>query len=96
MKSDKVEIWDISTELAPNWRTWHPVIVRVNTDEGISGLGEVGLAYGTGHSGGAGYVKNLAEDFLIGADPMTIEKIWDTMFRNTFWARGGVPLSSAV
>jgi galactonate dehydratase len=92
MKVNKVEIWDISTELAPNWRTWHPVIVRVNTDEGISGLGEVGLAYGTGHSGGAGYVKNLAEDFLIGADPMTIEKIWDTMFRNTFWARGGGPV----
>ncbi|OGO39739.1 MAG: MR-MLE family protein [Chloroflexi bacterium RBG_16_57_8] len=83
---------DISTELAPNWRTWHPVIIRVSTDEGISGLGEVGLAYGTGHSGGAGYVKNLAEDFLIGADPMKIEKIWDTMFKNTFWARGGGPV----
>ncbi|MEZ5729106.1 MAG: hypothetical protein R3E48_14565 [Burkholderiaceae bacterium] len=25
---------------------WSPVIVRVNTDEGISGFGEVGLAYG--------------------------------------------------
>jgi L-alanine-DL-glutamate epimerase-like enolase superfamily enzyme len=92
MKVTSVEIWDISTELAPNWRTWHPVIIRVNTDEGISGLGEVGLAYGTGHSGGAGYVKNLAEDFLIGANPMKNEKIWDTMFKNTFWARGGGPV----
>ena len=24
---------------------WCPVIVRINTDEGISGFGEVGLAY---------------------------------------------------
>ena len=25
---------------------WHPIIVRINTDEGISGYGEIGLAYG--------------------------------------------------
>jgi L-alanine-DL-glutamate epimerase-like enolase superfamily enzyme len=72
---------------------WHnPVLIRVNTDEGISGLGEVGLAYGSGHSGGAGYVKNLAEGFLIGSDPMKIESLWDKMFRGTFWAQGGGPV----
>jgi L-alanine-DL-glutamate epimerase-like enolase superfamily enzyme len=37
-------------------------------------------------------VKNLAESFLIGADPMKIEKIWDKMFQNTFWAKGGGPV----
>lgn len=71
---------------------WHPVIIRANTDEGISSLGEVGLAYGTGHSGGAGYVKNLVESFLLGADPMKSEKIWGKMFRETFWAQGGGPV----
>jgi galactonate dehydratase len=55
-------------------------------------LGEVGLAYGTGHSGGAGYVKNLAEGFLIGADPMKTEKLWEAMFRSTFWGQGGGPV----
>lgn len=70
----------------------HPIMIRVNTDEGISGLGEAGLAYGTGHSAGIGYVKNLAESFLIGADPMKVEKLWDTMFRKTFWAQGGGPV----
>ena len=44
MKVVSVEVYDVET-VAP---AWHPVIVRVNTDEGISGLGEVGLAYGTG------------------------------------------------
>jgi galactonate dehydratase len=92
MKVTSVDIWDTSIELATDWQTWHPVIIRVNTDEGVSGLGEVGLAYGSGHSGGAGYVKNLAEDFLIGADPMKIERLWDTMFRRTFWAQGGGPV----
>ena len=89
MKINSVEIWDVDCPSLP-WH--HPVIVRVNTDEGISGLGEVGLAYGTGHSGGAGYVKNLAENFLLGTDPLKIESLWDTMFGNTFWARGGGPV----
>jgi len=89
MKVTSIEIWDTSS---PMQSTWHPVIIRVNTDEGISGLGEVGLAYGTGHSGGAGYVKNLAESFLLGADPMRIERIWEAMFRGTFWAQGGGPV----
>jgi galactonate dehydratase len=89
MKVTGIEIWDTSSSMQS---TWHPVIIRVNTDEGISGLGEVGLAYGTGHSGGAGYVKNLAESFLLGADPMRIEHLWESMFRNTFWAQGGGPV----
>lgn len=89
MKVTGVEIWDVDCPSLP-WH--HPVIIRVNTDEGISGLGEVGLAYGTGHSGGAAYVKNLAESYLLGADPLKIESLWDTMFRNTFWARGGGPV----
>ena len=25
---------------------WNPVVVRINTEDGISGYGEVGLAYG--------------------------------------------------
>jgi galactonate dehydratase len=89
MKVTSVEIWDTNVPSMP-WH--HPVIIRVNTDEGINGLGEVGLAYGTGHSGGAGYVKNLAETFLIGADPMKNEKLWEAMFRSTFWAQGGGPV----
>ena len=92
MKVTTVEIWDTNVELMPGWVPWHPIIIRVDTDEGISGLGEVGLAYRSGHSGGAGYVKNLAEDFLIGADPMKTERLWEAMFRKTFWAQGGGPV----
>jgi galactonate dehydratase len=89
MKITSVEIWDMDIASLP-WH--HPVIIRINTDEGISGLGEAGLAYGTGHTAGAGYVKNLAESYLIGADPMKTEKLWETMFRSTFWAQGGGPV----
>jgi L-alanine-DL-glutamate epimerase-like enolase superfamily enzyme len=89
MKITSVEIWETEPKLHPPSK---PIIIRINTDEGISGLGEVGLGYGVGRSGGAGYVKNLAEAFLIGADPMRTEKLWETMFRSTFWALGGGPV----
>ncbi len=89
MKVTSVEIFDINIEVAP---TWHPVLVRVHTDEGISGVGEVGLAYGTGHSAGAGMARNLAESFLLGADPFKTEALWERMFRGTFWAQGGGPV----
>jgi L-alanine-DL-glutamate epimerase-like enolase superfamily enzyme len=89
MKVTSVEIYDINI---PNMPAWHPVMIRVNTDEGISGLGEVGLAYGTGHTAGAGMVKNLAETFVLGADPFKSEKLWETMLRGTFWGQGGGPV----
>ncbi|MBX2999058.1 MAG: mandelate racemase/muconate lactonizing enzyme family protein [Caldilineaceae bacterium] len=89
MKITEVEIYEVEYKNTPNW---HPVLIRIRTDEGISGVGEVGLAYGSGGSAGAGMVKNLAEAFLIGADPMRIEHLWDTMYRKSFWAQGGGPV----
>lgn len=89
MKVNGVEIYCYNFEEAPSW---HPVVVRVNTDEGISGLGEVGLAYGTGHSAAVGMVKDMATGFLIGIDPFESEKLWEQLFRETFWALGGGPV----
>jgi galactonate dehydratase len=57
-----------------------------------NGVGEAGLAYGTGHSAAAGMIKNLSENFLLDADPMKIESLWEEMFRKTFWAQGGGPI----
>lgn len=74
---------------------WRPVILRVNTDEGISGFGEVGLAYGKGWRGGFGMVCDFAET-IIGANPLNIEAIWNNIFRNTFWGMGGGTVVSAA
>ncbi len=90
MKIVAVEIFDV--KLAATVTRWNPVIVRIQTDEGISGLGEVALAYGVGSTAGLGMVKTLAEHFLIGADPFRIEQMWDTMYRKTFWGQGGGPV----
>ena len=37
------------------------MVVRIQTDEGISGVGDVALAYGVGSDAGIGVVRNLAE-----------------------------------
>jgi len=90
MHITEVEIFDV--ELTPRVTTWNPVIVRIHTDEGISGIGEVALAYGVGSAAGVGMARNLAERFLLGADPFRIEHLWNEMYRQTFWAQGGGPV----
>jgi len=90
LKITDVEIFNVHI-LRPGG-SWNPVIIRINTNQGIYGSGEVGLAYGVGNSAGIGMVRNLAEKFLIGVDPFRIEHLWNTMYRKTFWAQGGGPI----
>jgi galactonate dehydratase len=73
VKITQVEIFDIQLPLRR--LRWNPVLLRIHTDEGISGIGELALAYGTGNLGGQGMLRNMAERFLIGADPFRIEDI---------------------
>jgi galactonate dehydratase len=89
MKITSVEVFDVQAD----WRRgWNPVIIRINTDEGLSGLGESGVAVGGGHNAYAAIVKDLAEMHLIGADPINSENIWETMLRRTWLAQGGGPI----
>lgn len=89
MKITSIDVMQVPSGNAGSKRgAWSPVIVRVNTDEGISGFGEVGLAYGKGWRAGFGIVQDFAEA-IIGENPMKIEKIWETLFRKTFWGMGG-------
>ena len=55
-----VEVFDIH---CPERPPWNPVFVRIHTDEGISGVGEAGLAYDLGHSAAANMIKEMAEAF---------------------------------
>ena len=56
MKITHVEIFDIH---CPDRTTWHPVFVRIHTDEGVSGVGEAGLAYDWGHSAAVAMIKKI-------------------------------------
>src|SRR5215217_5327535 len=55
-----------------------PVILRLETDEGLVGLGEAAIAYGAGAA--AAMLKELGERWVLGQDPFRIEQIWSQMY----------------
>ena len=91
MRIKKVTVWVFPYGNRPVVTKHNPVILRIDTDEGIQGAGEVGLAYGIGAKAGVGMVEEIARHLLIGADPFRIEDLWDRMFRSTFWGQNGGP-----
>lgn len=76
-----------AAEIAVGGVPWHPVCVRINTDEGISGYGEIGVAYGNAQSAGFGMGIDFAK-CIIGLNPMNNEEIWNRLHRLTFWGMG--------
>lgn len=85
-----MKIIDVEVIEAHYWR-W----VRVHTDEGLSGIGEL-----HGGSGGSGTpytavaaVKYMAE-YLLGKDPLHIEKHWQHMFRRQLFRGGSDPMAA--
>ena len=61
------------------------LFVKVETDSGIFGLGEIGIS----KMGGAviNAIEHLSER-LIGEDPWSTEKHWQLMFRGNFFPAG--------
>lgn len=77
----------VAAETAVGGVPWHPVCVRINTDEGISGFGEIGVAYGNAQNAGFGMGIDFAK-CIIGLDPMNSEEVWNRLHRLTFWGMG--------
>ncbi|AJE47534.1 mandelate racemase/muconate lactonizing enzyme family protein [Celeribacter indicus] len=73
-----------------------PVIVEAHTDEGITGLGEAALAYGSAAPAACVMIEELAQRFVIGRNPFEIEAIYADLYDHTFWARGGGPVIYAA
>ncbi len=75
-----MKITDVKVYLAKEWRSFCFVVVE--TDEGISGLGEAGI------TGRELAVQGAIEHFkplLIGQDPFRTEHIWQVLFRGGFF-----------
>ncbi|MBQ7943752.1 MAG: mandelate racemase/muconate lactonizing enzyme family protein [Lachnospiraceae bacterium] len=85
MKVTKIEVFHVHTRKSTGQR---PIIIKVDTDEGIYGLGEVGLAYGAAGHAGAAIIKDYAK-YVLGRDPFDTEKIWNDILTKTFWGQGG-------
>ncbi len=68
-----------------------PIITRINTDEGICGYGEAGMAIVSGARACFEMLKDYAP-LLIGRDPLDIDVIWEKLFKGTFWAMSNGPV----
>ena len=83
-----MKITDIRTYLVrPRWG-----FVEIETDDGLIGWGEPVI------EGKAATVRACVEEmkpYLIGADPMRIEDIWNVLYRAGFY-RGGPVIMSAI
>lgn len=66
----------------------HPVIVELETKDGIFGYGEAAVAYGLGSTAAAGMLKDLAPK-VIGADATYPRHVWHEIYDNSFWTKGG-------
>ena len=86
-----MKVTDIKTFAVDCFRTnW--VFVKVYTDEGIDGVGEATLEYKEKSLIGA--VEHIKE-YLVGQNPLDIEKHWHNIYRDAYW-RGGAVLMSAL
>lgn len=86
-----MKITDIKTFTVDCFRTnW--VFVKIYTDEGVHGVGEATLEYKEKALIGA--VEHIKE-YLLGKNPLEIEKHWHNIYRDAYW-RGGPVLMSAL
>ncbi|HZO99137.1 MAG TPA: enolase C-terminal domain-like protein [Terriglobales bacterium] len=69
----------------------YAVLVKVTTDEGVYGLGSVGVG-----SGSAAYVINHhLKSIVLGESPFDVEALWEKMFRSTLnYGRKGLVLEA--
>lgn len=66
------------------------VVVRVETDEGIEGVGICGgLALPPGHDAVVSVIGDMSEA-VVGEDPFNVERIWDRMYQPKIFGRKGL------
>ena len=68
------------------------VTVRIETDEGVYGLGDATL---NGRElAVASYLEDHVLPCLIGRDPSQIEDIWQYLYRGAYWRRGPITMAA--
>lgn len=65
-----------------------PVIVELTTKDGIVGYGEAAVAYGLAADAAAGMLKELAPR-VVGTDARYPRHLWQEIYDNSFWTKGG-------
>lgn len=74
-----------------------PVILELETDTGIVGLGEACIAYGIGGTASAGMLKDIIDRYISrDTDVTRVEALWHEIWDHGFWAKGGGPIVHAA
>jgi len=86
-----MRVTDVKTQIV-NLDFRNAVIVKVETDEGISGMSETTMKRKT-----LSIEQSILElkRYLVGKDPTEIENHWEKMYRDSFWV-GGAMHSTAI
>ncbi len=99
MKITNIQVHQVSAPLARSfWMSLEPyttaseLIVRVETDEGLVGIGEI---HGRPMDQIATIVSGTFAPLLTGKDPMEHERHWSAMFAHTH-SRAGAGLGQAT
>ena len=84
MKITSIDVISLETDRGNGSR---PILCRVNTDQGISGYGEAGIAIAMGATAAYALIKDLAP-MVIGMNPLSHEAVWEKLYKQSFWAQG--------
>ncbi len=86
MKITDIRVWALSESLGGSWQisgqSWsriNTVLVRITTEDGLSGVGETNLR--TAPRAGLATIRDHLATSVIGRDSRDIEGIWWSMFR---------------
>lgn len=73
-----------------------PVVLELQTDEGVTGIGEAAVAYGLGATAAAAMINEMIARDVIGKDPFRIEELTNVLYDQSFWTKGGgaIPFSA--
>lgn len=97
MKIVDIEVWPLYLPMAQSRpvpvggdTSAHHTLVRVRTDAGIDGCGEV---FRLAPAAAAALITHEFKPMLLGADPRQIELLWERMYRQSFrYGRNGIVL----
>lgn len=72
------------------------VILELETDAGVSGLGEAGIAYGMGVEATAEMLATMLRAGVLGQDPAPVERIWSDIYDRGFWTKSAGAITTAA
>lgn len=86
MKVDRIQLFHVDLrKRSPHHQLF---LVRLFTDEGVQGVGEIAMPYGVGGEGVLAVARAVGERFVLGSDPERPEALWERIFRGSYWGLG--------